>query len=955
MTRKYLAGLGIAIILSFSGRTQSIPLDSAVRTGKLPNGFTYYIRQNREPAGQVQLYLVCKAGSILEDPDQRGLAHFMEHMNFNGTRHFPKNQLVDYLQKAGVRFGADLNAYTSFDETVYQLPLPTDNPQLLHNGLLILHDWAQEATLDPVELEKERGIVLEEERLGKGAKDRMTRQYLPVLLNRSRYALRLPIGLDSVLLHFQPAVIRRFHRDWYRPDLQALIVVGDIDVNAMEKMIRTGFAGLKNPAAERPRTAWSVALTGEKQFIAVTDKENDETSLEVLFKHKAPTLITTADYRESMVRALFNSMVSARRYAELSQDKNPAYINVSAGIEPLMGGVDMFAFAVTAKDGQLQPAFERGWEVIEKIRRFGFSLSELDRAKKSYLRGLENAVAEKDKTPSVSFVKEYQRLFLSKEAAPGIGWEYAFVKENIGLITLEDIRALTAEYLQETNRDVIITAAEKEKGHLPDGAMVAAWMQTVGSRNLVAYKDEAVDKPLMAIKPVAGRTVSREEIASIGVTRMTLSNGLTVVLKPTNFKNDEITFQAFAPGGTSLYSDSDYDAAASAGQLIAGFGLGDLNPVELNKVLNGKAVKVAPYISARAEGVTGTAASADLETALQLVHLYFTQPRKDDLLFNNVIGKSRSVLPNRYADPGNVFNDTMAYVNGNYHYRNSPPTLEKLDRITLQKVYTIYKERFSDASGFTFVFVGNFKPDSLKPLLEQYLGSLPALHKNEQARDLGIHVPEGQLVRNIYKGKEDKALVRLLITGDYRYDPVDNQKIHALGQILQIKLLQQLREQESEVYSPSVQAIYNKYPKSRYGFVIAFGCAPANVDHLVSGVQKEMADLRLHGPDSVDIEKYKAGIWKNTGLALKDNGFWLSYLAGQYENGEDVLQVTRWQAPLDSISVASLKEAAGRFLDGKNQIRFVLLPEPAASNGATSPTPGAVAPPAAGMDHRRQR
>jgi len=418
------------------------------------------------------------------------------------------------------------------------------------------------------------------------------------------------------------------------------------------------------------------------------------------------------------------------------------------------------------------------------------------------------------------------------------------------------------------------------------------------------------------------------------------------VLKPTDFKNDEITFRAYAAGGTTLYSDADYDAAASAGQLIASFGLGAFNSVQLNKVLSGKAVKVAPFIDARSEGITGTAAPADLETALQLVHLYFTSPRKDQVLFENILGKSRAVLPNRYADPGNVFNDTMAYVNGNYQYRSSPPTLEKLGKITLQKAYDIYKERFSDASGFTFVFVGNFKPDSLQPLLEQYLGSLPSLHKNEQARDLGIHVPEGQLIRNVYKGKEDKALVRLLMTGSYQYGAADNQKIHALGQILQIKMLQQLREQESEVYSPSVQAVYNKYPANRYGFIIAFGCAPANVDHLVSLVQKEMADLRLHGPDTVDIEKYKAGIRKNTELALKDNGFWLGYLAGQYENNEDVLQVTHWQAPLDSISVASLKEAAVRFLDGKNQIRFALLPENAApAQGNAVPSAGSAASP----------
>lgn len=927
MVRNYIFATVVTIATAMTGKGQSIPLDPAVRTGRLSNGFTYYIRHNEEPSGQAQLYLVCKVGSILEDPEQRGLAHFMEHMNFNGTRHFPKNELVDYLQKAGVRFGADLNAYTSFDETVYQLPLPTGDPALLRNGLLILHDWAQEATLDSVEIEKERGVVLEEERLGKGARDRMTRQYLPVLLNHNRYADRLPIGVDSVLLHFRPAAIRRFYHDWYRPDLQALIVVGNIDVAKMEKLVRDRFSDLKNPADERPRPAYSVALNSGGQFIAVTDKENDETTLQVLIKHKAPVLITEADYRESMKRSLFNNLVSARRYAELSADKNPAYVNVSAGIEGLMGGLDMFAFSVTAKDGQLQAAFDRGWEVIEKIRRFGFTQSELDRAKKNYLRGLEISRNEKNKTASVSFVQEYQRLFLSREAAPGIEWEYNYAKAHIDDITLENLRSVTAEYIKAADRDILIMAADKDKAGLPDETAVLGWMQKAGEREMVAYKDEIVDKPLMAAMPARGKVVDREEMTSIGVTRLTLSNGLRVILKPTEFKNDQIIFKAFAPGGTSVYSDADYDAAASAGPVIASFGVGGFNPVELNKVLTGKAVKVAPFIDARSEGFNGSASPADIETALQLVNLYFTQPGKDEVLFDNIIGSSRAAISNRYADPGNVFNDTMAYVNSNYNYRSSPPTLAKLDRITLDKVYTIYKDRFADASGFTFVFAGNFKPDQLTPLLEEYLGSLPSLHRGDQARDLGIHVPEGQQIHNVYKGSEDKALVRLLVTGDYRYSPVENQKLQALGQILQIRMLQQLREQESEVYSPVVQAVFNKYPKNRYGLVVAFGCAPANVDHLVGLVRQEMADLRLKGPDTADIEKYKAGIRKNTELALKDNGFWLSYLAGQYENGEDVLEVLHWQERLDSITVKSLKDAAERFLDGRNVIRYALLPE----------------------------
>lgn len=910
-----------------SGLSQPIPLDPSVHTGKLANGFTYYIRHNEEPAKRVQFYLVCNVGSVLEDDDQQGLAHFMEHMNFNGTRHFPKNELVDYLQKAGVQFGADLNAHTGFDETVYQLPLPTEDTSLVNNGLQIMRDWAQEATLDPVELDKERGVVLEEERLGKGAKDRMSRQYLPMMVNDSKYAYRLPIGKDSILLHFTPAVIRRFHHDWYRPDLQALIVVGDIDVAAIEKEVRQLFSDLKNPEAERRRIAYTVPLNDHPQFMAVTDKEVSSTELDIYIKHKSTVLRTEADYLEGIEHTLFNSLVAARRVAELSADPDPAYISSGASIQSFAGGTDFFAFEVEAKDGQLEKAFRQTWTVIEKIRRDGFTPAELDRAKQNYLRSMEESVKEKSKTSSVSLVGEYQRLFLDGEASPGIDWEYNFARTHVGAITPDDIKKVTADYLENPNPDVLVMSPEKDRGQLPDLVRVTNWMNGLHSAALTAYKDAAAPQGLLSSRPRSGKITNSKTIAPIDVAELTLSNGVKVVLKPTAFKNDEITFKAFAPGGTSVFGDSDYDAAAAAAPMIQSFGLGGLNPVQLNNALNGKAVKVAPYIGNRSQGVTGTSSVADFETALQLVYLYFTAPRKDSVLYNNIIGRSRSVLPNRYADPANVFSDSMAYVMGNYSYRNSPPAVGKLDRIGLQKVYDAYRQLFSDAGAFTFVFVGNFNKDSIRPLLEKYLGSLPATCKNKPARDLGIHIPGGRLVKTVYKGKEDKAVVRLVYSGDYEYSPDNNQYIHALGQILQIKLLQHLREEESEVYSPSVQTIYNKYPSNRYALVVAFGCAPKNVDHLAAMVEDELKSLREKGPDPEDIGKYKAAYGKNMELALRDNGFWLDYLAGHYENQEQVLDILDMTQRLDILTPASLQAAAGRYLNGKNLIRFTLLPE----------------------------
>jgi zinc protease len=421
--------------------------------------------------------------------------------------------------------------------------------------------------------------------------------------------------------------------------------------------------------------------------------------------------------------------------------------------------------------------------------------------------------------------------------------------------------------------------------------------------------------------------VSKSYIAKINTTTLTLSNGVKVVLKPTDFKNDEIRFNAFSPGGTSLYSDADYDNAANAAPLMSRFGLGDFNPVQLAAVLNGKDVNVTVGVGQRSQNVNGKTSVADLETALQLVYLQFTKPRKDSIIFKTIISNAKDALSNRYAEPNNVFADTISRVMGNYAFRNSPSTVERLDKISLQRAYDIYKERFADASGFTFTFVGNFDVAKITPLLEQYLGALPALHKKEQARDLGIHIPGGLITKKVYKGAENKAIVRLVISGDYQFSQLNNLLLNALGSTLQIKLLQHLREAESEVYSPSVQTTYNKYPKTRFAVIISFGCAPKNADHLINMVEMEMASLRENGAEADDVQKYKASYTKSLELALKDNGTWLAYLAGQQENNEDILQVLESDKNLEKISPATLKQAAAVFLNSQNMISFELLPE----------------------------
>lgn len=938
-----LASVGIALSWSFTAAPtwaqvakpkvvktaaaeKNLPLDPAVRTGKLPNGFTYYIRHNEEPKKRVTFYLANKVGSVLEDDTQRGLAHFMEHMSFNGTKNFPKNELVNYLQKSGVRFGADLNAYTSFDETVYQLPLPSDNPDILKNGIQIMRDWAQDATLDVTEINKERGVVLEEKRLGKGAQERMQRQYLPTILNHSRYSLRLPIGTDEVLNNFKPETIRKFYHDWYRPDLQALIVVGDIDVNQMEKTIKAKFSDLKNPVGEKPRTKYTVPLLGQNQFLAVTDKEMTVTVAQVMMKQPAAKLHTAADYRDNIVRGLFNRMTGAR-YAEIMRQANPPYLQGGAEVSDFLGGLDNYGLYAVAKPGELENGFKAAWRETERIRRFGFTQTELDRAKQAYLSDMEASLKEKNKTNSDSYVNEYLQYFLKGTAAPGISYEYELVKNDLPGVTLAEVNAVSKSSIKNTNRDVLLLAPEKDKATLPSEVTVNGWIKAVEDEDLKPYNDEVSKQPLLANAPVAGKITAETKDAALGTTTLTLSNGVKVVLKPTDFKDNEILFSASAPGGTSLYSDADYQSAANASGMIESFGVGNYNPTQLEKYLSGKQLSVSPFISERTQGVGGNSTPKDLETAFELIYGYLTEPRKDADLFQGIITRSKASLANRGNDPNAVFQDTLSAVLGNHNIRRTGPSIAKIEQINLDREYAIYKERFADASGMTFTFVGNIDIEKIKPLIEKYIASLPSKNLGEQAKDLGIHIPDGQITKNVYKGSEPKATVDMIWSGPFEYSAAEKIQLDALKECLEIRLIERLREDESGVYSPGAFANSSKFPTSRYSMFVYFGCDPKNVDKLVASTLDEINKLKTSGPTQVNIDKWRAESIRTRETSVRTNGFWLGYISGQINDKEDLHQLDNYTKELNSVTIESVKATAQKYLSGKNFIRMQLLPE----------------------------
>lgn len=917
----------LLLLSSVAGFAQQVPLDPAVRTGQLPNGFTYYIRYNNEPKQRVIFYLANKIGAMQEEDDQRGLAHFMEHMSFNGTKHYPKNQLVEYLQRSGVRFGADLNAYTGFEETVYQLPLPADDTAIVRNGLQIMRDWAADALLETEEINKERGVVLEEKRLRNGAGQRLQDRSFPLQVNHSRYADRLPIGTDKVLNNFTPDAVRRFYKDWYRPNQQALIVVGDIDVKAIEEQIKKLFGDLKNPVNERPVIKYRIPLTGKNQFLAATDPELTTTEISLLIKQPAVPLKIKADFRIHIMRNLLNQALGGR-LGELSVRAEPPFVQAQAALSAYMGGLDAFSVSIVPKPGKIKEAFDTVWTEIVRLQQLGITKTEFDRGKLAYINGMENIYKEKSKIPSDAYVQDYLAYFLHGAVAPGIDLEYAIAKGIIENITLEEVNALARTAIKEVDRDVMVFAPEKDKAELPAEATFNAWITAIGRQKLLAWKDATSEKKLLSTLPVAGKVMGRERMDSIGATIYTLSNGVKVWVKPTNFKNDEVLFSAFSEGGTSLYPDSLFLQASAAASLIAANGLDVFGPVELGKMLTGKSAQVQVYVQDRYEGLTGGSTVKDLETALQLSYLYFTKPRYDASLFANNINASKAMILNRANNPEVVFNDTVNVLMGGYHYRRQPPAAAKLDSINLDKVYAIYKERFANAGDFTFIFTGSIDTATFIPLMERYLGSLPSTGVKEVAKDPGIYVPEGRFSKTVYKGKDNKANVKLFYSGDYVFNVANNTQLAALGSVLQYHITERIRELEGGAYTPSAGVNYSKLPRSRYLVAIGFTCAPQNAEKLIAAVHDEISKLQAGSVSEDDISKFKAEQLRLRETQLQTNGLWQAWLTNVLQNNEPVTGILKLKERLVAVTTQSVQQAAQRFINDKNYIRLVLMPEP---------------------------
>ena len=905
---------------------QPTPLDPRVRIGKLANGLTYYVIEHPVPQKRAYLWMGVNAGSVLEDDDQQGLAHFVEHMAFNGTKNFKKAAIVNYFESIGMRFGADLNAYTSFNETVYMIKVPTDDQKFLDTGMAILRDWAGNISFEPEEVEKERGVVGEELRLGKGAGERIRNKQFPILFKGSVYAERLPIGKSEILKNAPVEALTRFYKDWYRPDLMAIVAVGDFDGDKIEAQIKQTFGDLKNPENPRERKPALVAPHDELLVGLATDKEQPTTIVRFHYKLPHRRESTLGDYRGFIVQNMLGSLLNAR-LRERSQQPDSPIVFGGLGIGELTRTADSFDGFAVAKTGQAEAALELLLVELERARQHGFGDSELERVRAEFIRSSDKSAIDLKNRDGREFASEMLRNFFEGEQVPGRELEAQYNKRFAPTITSADVNALLAEATAGKSQVVLISGPPTDK--MPTQDSVRALVGKVGRRKHKPYKDNVSDQPLMTVKPAAGAVIGESKVAELGVIEWKLSNGAHVIIKPTDFKNDEVEFRAFSPGGTSVAKDADYGSARFASQLIGFGGVGEFDRIQLGKLLSGKVANVSAFIGELEEGMQGGGSPKDLETIMQLIHLRFTAPRKDEKAFATWKAQTLDRVKNRRMSPRSVFFEDTDAAFTQKHKRRRPVTPEMIEAVDLSKAYDFYRDRFEDASDFTFTFVGTIDPKKMKPLVELYLASLPSTGRKEKWRDVNVRHPRGVKNLKIKRGVEQKATVFLRFHGPERWSPQAANDMRMLNEVLNMRLREVLREDLGGVYGVSAFGSISRRPKEQRGVGVFFGCDPARIDELKKALFAEIKAIQKNGIGDDYIAKIKEIRVRGIETSLNDNSFWTRRLSQAYRFGDDPKEILNHQKWTDEVSSARVKAAARKYIKMNQYFLSVLVPEKA--------------------------
>ncbi len=929
----------ICFVLIFSGQVFSqpqiqykslderMPIDPAIRVGTLPNGIRYYIKYNKKPEKRAELFLAVNAGAICEDPDQNGLAHFCEHMAFNGTKNFPKQDLVNFLESIGVKFGPDLNAYTSWDQTVYMLQIPTDIEEQFLKGFQVLEDWAHNVTYDNEEVDKERGVVIEEWRLGRGADERVERQHYKKTFYNSKYAEHDVIGDTGILRNASYEVIKRFYNDWYRPDLMAIIAVGDFDMNQVEKLIKERFGNI--PKKENPRKREEFEIPPHREvFVSIAkDKELSFPRVEIYFKDKMEPLGSFYSYRESIKSDLFSTMLQYRLNEYLRKENPPFKFFSYAAKTPLGRKNSAFIMFAGARGDGINLCVETLLTEGFRVLQHGFTPTEFERAKKETLRQYEKAFQEKDKTESRRYAFEYVRNFLTNEPIPGIEYELEIVKKWLPEITLDEINQLAGKFIKKENTVIAISLPDRSDVVVPKEEEILQLFATLSNKALDKYVDKAPTSPLFTKQVKEGTIVSEKYIKELGIYEWTLSNGAKVALKPTDFKNDEILFQAFSWGGHSLVPDSDFVTSLAATSIISRSGLGSFNQDQLEKYLADKIVSVSPSISDYSEGFRGNSSVKDMQTLFEMIHLYFTSPRVDKEAFNSYKTQLLSNIIDSQNDPEDIFWDSISYIQWNRHFRRKPWTKEMVESIDMSKTYDIFTQRYSNASDFVFLFIGNFTPEDIKPFITKYIASLPSEKATERWKDVGIRYISGKQANEVRKGIEQKSYVYMSLSGPFDWSFRERFLYTAMTNLLRIRLREVLREDKSGVYGVGVWGNPWNIPTNYYSFNIYFGCDPHRVDELIQSALDIVKDVVEKKQDDKYLIKVKETFRRELEVNLKENKYWLERMYNYYYYNDPADMIEQTKKMIEELTLDDIHKMAQKYLKFNNFAKFVLYPE----------------------------
>lgn len=909
-----------------------LPVDKNVRIGQLDNGLTYYIRHNKLPENRAEFYIAQKVGSILEEPQQRGLAHFLEHMAFNGTKNFPGDDkglgVIPWCETVGIKFGTNLNAYTSIDETVYNISnAPIDRTGVLDSCLLILHDWSNYILLKDDEIDKERGVIREEWRSRNSGMLRVYTDLLPTIYQGDKYADCMPIGSIDVINNFPYKDIRDYYHKWYRPDLQGIVIVGDIDVDTVEAKLKAVFADVQKPVNPAERTYYPVTDNKEPIVAIGTDKEVDDPSIEIYFKQDATpdseknnVGYLASQYMTSMISSMLNA-----RLSELVQSANPPFTRASSYYSDFFVAKTKEAFALSAssKADGIETALKTLLQETERARRFGFTESEYARARANYLQSLESAYNEREKTKHGSYVREYVQNFLNGEPIPGIEAEYAMMNQLAPNIPLQAMNMVMQQLVPDSNQVVIIAGPAKEGLKYPTKEEVINLLKGMKDLDLQAYVDKVSDEPLMKKAPKGGKIISEKEGDIYGSTRLVLSNGVTVYVKKTDFKADEIRMKGTSLGGKSIFPDKDALNFAVMDNVIAVGGLGNFSQVDLTKVLAGKKVSVNAGLGATTENVFGTCSPKDFETMMQLTYLTFTAPRKDAEAFESFKNRMKAQLESAQANPLSSINDSLQKAMYNNHPRVVMMKPEMVDQIDYDRILEMYNDRFKDASDFTFYFVGNIDLETAKPLIAEYLGALPAINRKETFKDTKMSIRKG-VYKNEYAKEQQTptATIVFLYSGKAPYTLKNDILLSFATQVLDMVYTEEVREKEGGTYGVNCFGDLQKYPKEQLLLQIVFQTDPAKKDKLAGIVVDELKKLAAEGPSDVHLQKVKEYMLKKYADNQKENGYWMNNLNDYFYYGMDMTE--GYTDIVNSITAKDIQKFVSDLLKQGNEIEVTM-------------------------------